>query len=46
MINHDVRLAKRLVRTLGRLGIVERSYFLLWGISWVFPHGQDDGRTK
>lgn len=42
----DVEVGKKLVRTLGRLGIVDRSYFLVWGIRWSFPHGQDDGRTK
>ena len=30
------------VRTLGRLGIVHRSYFLMWNINWDVAHGQGD----
>lgn len=46
MSDEDRKVSRDLVRTLGRLGIVRRSYFLSWGIVWSFPHGQDDGRTK
>ena len=50
MTHEELLISKNLVRTLGRLGIVDKSYFLVWGINWMFPHGmphgQDDGRTK
>jgi hypothetical protein len=45
-VKDDLIVSKAFVRTLGRLGIVDRSYFLIWGINWVFPHGIPHGQGK